>query len=126
MKEIFYICRHCGNIVEMINDAGVPLMCCGDEMDALIPNTTDAATEKHLPVVTFKDNILCVKIGEVTHPMVDEHFIEWIYVKTENGGHHRRLKPNEAPQAEFCICNDKPVAVYAYCNIHGLWMTEMK
>ncbi len=126
MKERFYICRHCGNLVGLINDAGVPMMCCGEKMEALVPNTTDAAGEKHLPVVKIEDNVLHVNVGEINHPMVNEHFIEWIYVQTENGGQRRCLRPDEAPEATFCICSDKPVAVYAYCNIHGLWMTEIK
>ncbi len=125
MKEKFYICRHCGNLIGMLHNAGVPMMCCGQKMEALDPNTTEAATEKHLPVVHIEDGAIHVNIGEVNHPMTEEHFIEWLYVETENGGQRRILHPGDAPEATFCIGEDKPVAVYAYCNLHGLWMTEI-
>ncbi len=126
MKEKFYICRHCGNLIGMLHSAGVPMMCCGQKMEALAPNTTEAAGEKHLPVVTVEDGAIHVNVGEVSHPMAGEHFIEWIYVETENGGQRRILRPEDEPEATFCIGDDKPIAVYAYCNLHGLWMTEIK
>ncbi len=125
MREKFYICRHCGNLIGMLHNAGVPMMCCGQKMEAIVPNTTEAATEKHLPVVHIEDGALHVNIGEVNHPMTEEHFIEWLYVETENGGQRRILHPSDAPEATFCIGEDKPIAVYAYCNIHGLWKTEL-
>ncbi len=126
MKEKFYICRHCGNLIGMLHNAGVPMICCGQKMEAIVPNTTEAATEKHLPVVHIEDGAIHVNIGEVNHPMTKEHFIEWLYVETENGGQRRILHPGDAPEATFCIGEDKPIAVYAYCNLHGLWMTEIK
>ncbi len=125
MKAKFYICRHCGNLICMIRNTGVPVMCCGQKMEALIPNTTEAAGEKHLPVVTVENGKVRVNVGEVNHPMVDEHFIEWVYVETENGGQRKALHPGDAPEVTFCVGEDKPVAVYAYCNLHGLWMTEI-
>lgn len=126
MKPKFYICRHCGNLVGMIHDAGVPMMCCGQKMEALVPNTTEAAGEKHLPVVKVDGSKITVNVGEVNHPMQEEHYIEWIYVQTENGGRRKALKPGDAPNVTVCIDDDKAVAVYAYCNLHGLWMTEIK
>ena len=126
MKDRFYICRHCGNIIGMINDAGVPVMCCGQKMEALVPNTTEAAGEKHLPVVTVDGATVIVKVGEVAHPMTDEHYIQWVYIETENGGQRRALKPGDKPEVTFCVGEDKPIAVYAYCNLHGLWRTEVK
>lgn len=126
MKAKFYICRHCGNIIGMINDAGVPVMCCGQKMEALVPNTTEAAGEKHLPVVTVDGATVIVKVGEVAHPMTDEHYIQWVYIETENGGQRRALKPGDKPEVTFCVGEDKPIAVYAYCNLHGLWRTEVK
>ena len=126
MKDRFYICRHCGNIIGMINDAGVPVMCCGQKMEALVPNTTEAAGEKHLPVVTVDGATVTVKVGEVAHPMTDEHYIQWVYIETENGGQRRALKPGDKPEVTFCVGEDKPIAVYAYCNLHGLWRTEVK
>ena len=125
MKEKFYICRRCGNLIGLLHKSDVPMMCCGQKMEALVPNTTEAAGEKHLPVVTVEDGAVHVNVGEVNHPMLDEHFIEWIYVETEHGGQRRILKPGEQPEATFCVGDDKPVAVYAYCNLHGLWMTEI-
>ena len=126
MKAKFYICRHCGNIIGMINDAGVPVMCCGQKMEALVPNTTEAAGEKHLPVVTVDGATVTVKVGEVAHPMTDEHYIQWVYIETENGGQRRALTPGDKPEVTFCLGEDKPIAVYAYCNLHGLWKTEIK
>lgn len=125
MKAKFYICRHCGNIIGMINDAGVPVMCCGQKMEALVPNTTEAAGEKHLPVVTVDGATVTVKVGEVAHPMTDEHYIQWVYIETENGGQRRALKPGDKPEVTFCVGEDKPIAVYAYCNLHGLWKTDI-
>ena len=124
MKPKFYICRHCGNLVGMIHDAGVPMMCCGQKMEALVPNTTEAAGEKHLPVVKVDGSKITINVGEVDHPMQEEHYIEWIYVQTQNGGRRKALKPGDAPNVTVCIDDDKAVAVYAYCNLHGLWMTE--
>lgn len=87
--------------------------------------STEAAGEKHLPSVTVRDGAIHVNVGAVSHPMTDGHFIQWIYVQTENGGQRRAFKPGDAPEATFCIGEDKPVAVYAYCNLHGLWKTEL-
>ena len=125
MKAKFYICRHCGNLVGMINDAGVPMVCCGEKMEALVPNTVEASNEKHLPVVQVEDGAINVKVGAVDHPMAAEHYIEWIYVQTENGGQRKALKPGDEPNVTFSLGSDKAVAVYAYCNLHGLWMTEV-
>ncbi|MCI6018092.1 MAG: desulfoferrodoxin [Clostridiales bacterium] len=121
----FYICRHCGNLIGMINDAGVPVVCCGEKMEALVPNTVEASGEKHLPVVTVEDGVVTVSVGSVDHPMIPEHYIQWVYVQTENGGQRKALKPGDAPKVSFCLGDDKAVAVYAYCNLHGLWMTEV-
>lgn len=126
MKTRFYICRHCGNLIGMVHDSGVPVVCCGEKMEPLVPNTVDAAGEKHLPVVTVEGSTLRVNVGTVDHPMLPEHFIEWIYVQTENGGCRRALKPGDKPAAVFELGEEKAVAVYAYCNLHGLWMTEVK
>ncbi|MGI6072148.1 MAG: desulfoferrodoxin family protein [Lachnospiraceae bacterium] len=125
MKTKFYICRICGNLIRMINDTGVPVVCCGQKMEALAPNTVDASGEKHLPVATVENGTVNVNVSSVDHPMIPEHFIEWIYVQTENGGQLRELKPGDAPRASFCLGDEKAVAVYAYCNLHDLWMTEL-
>lgn len=125
MEGRFYVCRHCGNLVGMIHSSGAPIVCCGEKMEALEPNTVEASGEKHLPVVSSKDGVLTVDVGSVAHPMIPEHFIQWIYVEMENGGQRKALKPGDAPRATFCLGDDKPVAVYAYCNLHGLWKTKV-
>ena len=124
-KAKFYICRTCGNLVGMINASGVPMMCCGKPMEALEPNTVEASGEKHIPAVTVEEGAVHVMIGSVEHPMVDVHYIEWVYLQTENGGQRIHLKPNQEPKVTFLLGNEKPVAVYAYCNLHGLWKTEL-
>ena len=127
MKENrFYICEHCGNIVGMIHDAGVPLVCCGQKMTKLEPNTVEAAVEKHLPVVTVEGDTVKAVVGEVAHPMTEEHSIQWLYLQTDRGGQRTSIVPGEAPEVTFASNGEKPVAVYAYCNLHGLWKTEVK
>ena len=121
----FFICEHCGNLVGVINDAGVPMMCCGQKMTQLIPGTVEASVEKHLPVVTVDGDKVKVEIGSVAHPMAEEHSILWVYLQTNKGGQRKNLAVGEAPVAEFSLLDEKPVAVYAYCNLHGLWKTEV-
>ena len=118
----FFICEHCGNIVEMVKDKGVPVMCCGQKMTELIPGTSDGAVEKHVPVVTVNGNRVSVVVGEAEHPMLDAHYIEWIAIETSKGVQRKMLKPQQAPEAEFMLTDGESVeAVYAYCNLHGLW-----
>ena len=121
----FYVCPHCGNLVEMVNDAGVNPVCCGQKMKELVPNTVEASGEKHIPAVTVKDGVVEVNVGSVDHPMVEVHWIEWIQLQTEKGSQRKYLNPGQAPNVTFLLDNDKPVAVYAYCNLHGLWKTEL-
>jgi len=125
MKSKFYICRHCGNLIEKINDAGVPVICCGEKMEQLIPNTVDASGEKHVPVVTVENGVAKVNVGAVDHPMQPEHFIQWIYVVTDQGIMRKDLQPGQAPAASFVLGEEKIKAVYEYCNLHGLWMIEL-
>ena len=122
----FYICRHCGNIVNSIKNSGVPMVCCGEKMEELTANTVEASQEKHLPVVSILGDKVKVEVGSAAHPMLDEHSIQWIYLETTKGGQRKDLQPGEAPEAEFTLTNEKPVAVYEYCNLHGLWKTEIK
>ena len=118
----FFRCDHCGNFVGVINDAGVPMMCCGQKMTEVVAGTTDAAVEKHVPVVTVDGNIVKAVVGSVEHPMIEEHYIEWIALETEKGVQRKTLKAGDAPAAEFALtADDKVVAAYAYCNLHGLW-----
>lgn len=123
MKK-FYICKTCGNLVGMLKDGGGQLVCCGKPMEELVANTTEAATEKHLPVVKIEGDKVLVTVGDVLHPMTEEHLISWIYLETEHGGRRVELQAGDEPKAEFCM-KDKPLAVYAYCNLHGLWKTEI-
>lgn len=121
----FYVCSHCGNLVDVIHDAGVPLMCCGQKMDPLVPNTVEASGEKHLPVVTVAPGKVKVNVGSAAHPMVAEHAIQWVYLETDQGGQRKALNPGDAPEVTFALDQEKPLRVYAYCNLHGLWMTEL-
>ena len=124
MAVKFFKCNHCGNVIVKLVDSKVPVVCCGEKMTELIANTVDASTEKHVPVVTLLDNgNLQVEVGSVAHPMLPEHHIAFIYVETETGG--MRVDLNEKPEATICTCTSKPIAVYEYCNLHGLWKTEL-
>lgn len=122
----FYLCELCGNLVGMIQESGVKMVCCGKEMTLLKANTEDASTEKHVPVVSVVSNTVKVDVGSVLHPMEEKHYIQWIYLETKNGGQMKRLKPGEEPKATFALSDgDEIVAVYEYCNLHGLWKTDL-
>ena len=122
----FYVCNHCGNIVQYVKNKGVPVVCCGEKMSELIPGTSDGAAEKHVPEVKVDGNKVTVTVGSVAHPMQDVHYIEWIILETEKGYQKVDLKPDQAPVAEFIVPEgDKPVAAYEYCNLHGLWKAEI-
>lgn len=124
-EQKFYICKHCGNIVGLINNAGVPLVCCGEHMTELVPNTTDAAAEKHVPVITVDGNKVVVDIGSAPHPMTEEHYISWVYIQTKNGGQRKELTPQDKPQAEFLLTDDDELLnAFAYCNLHSLWKSS--
>lgn len=125
MENRFYICEHCGNIIGMIHDAGVPMMCCGQKMTQLIPGTVEASAEKHIPVVSVKDDVVYVNIGSVLHPMEEKHSILWVYLQTDRGGQRKCLKVGDSPEVKFALCDEKPVSVYAYCNLHGLWKADI-
>lgn len=122
-KEVkFYICSHCGNLITFIKESGAPIICCGDPMTKLEANSTDAATEKHVPVINKEDNCIKVVVGEVMHPMLEEHFIEWIACVADGKVDFRYLSPGDEPSAHFCAVTSG--IVYAYCNLHGLWKAE--
>ena len=125
MNPTFKICRHCGNLVELIQDKKVPVVCCGEKMEELVPNTVEASGEKHVPVVTVADGKVEVNVGAVNHPMIPEHFIQWVALETDQGVLRQTLQPGEAPAAVFALGTAKPVAVYAYCDLHGLWKTSL-
>jgi len=122
MKISFYECKKCGKVVAMLKGSPCDTMCCGEAMTELTANTTDAAVEKHVPVVTVNGNTVEVNVGSVTHPMEEKHFIEWIALETKNGNQLKYLKPGDAPKAVFALTDgDEVVRAYAYCNLHGLW-----
>ncbi len=121
----FYVCEHCGNIIRFDKNSGVAVMCCGQKMKELIPGTVDAATEKHVPIIEQDGNKVVVKVGEVTHPMIETHYIQWIILETKNGYQKVDLTPDDEPKAEFMLIdNDEVVAGYEYCNLHGLWKSK--
>lgn len=120
----FFICEHCGNIVGMIHDAGVPIKCCGKEMKQLEPSA-EASREKHTPVVNVDGNTVRVTVGSDMHPMNNDHSITWVYMQTDRGGQRKCLKQSGEPVVSFALMDEKPVAVYAYCNQHGMWRTEI-
>ena len=124
-KQKFFLCESCGNMVGVIDDGGVPLVCCGDDMTELVPNSVEASGEKHLPDVSVSGDTVNVQVGSVAHPMEDDHYISFIYLETECGGQRKALNPGNAPKASFALFDDKAIAVYAYCNLHGLWVTEI-
>lgn len=122
----FYVCEHCGNIVTKLTSAGVPIKCCGEDMKLLKAGVTDAAVEKHVPAVTVDGNLVKVVVGSVVHPMAEEHHIAWIALETERDAYIHWLKPGEAPEAVFALAEgQKAVAVYEYCNLHGLWKADV-
>ena len=124
-QQKFFLCTHCGNLAGLIHDAGVPMVCCGEKMQELVPGVIEASAEKHIPVITTHGSLVEVAVGSVEHPMAEEHHIEWIYLQTKQGGQRVALTVGEAPKAEFALVEgDAPVAAFAYCNLHGLWKAE--
>ena len=124
MATKFFKCAHCGNVIVKMVDSGVPVVCCGEPMGELVANTVDASEEKHVPFVKkVNDCTMKVEVGSVHHPMTPEHHIAFVYVETETGGIRVDLKSE--PCAEICTCKAKPLAVYEYCNLHGLWKREL-
>ena len=120
-----YRCEHCGNIIAHINDSGVRCVCCGEEMKPLVPNTTDAAGEKHVPVIQVDGQTITVTVGSVEHPMLEAHYIQWIMLETKEGRQRKVLKPGDKPVATFALTDtDAVVTAYEYCNLHGLWKAE--
>ncbi|WP_022760482.1 desulfoferrodoxin family protein [Butyrivibrio sp. AD3002] len=119
-------CEKCGSMVIKINDAACTPVCCGDPMTALVPGTSDGAHEKHVPVVEVGGNKVTVKVGEVEHPMMDAHYIQYIWLETDKGYMQKKLTPSDKPVAEFVLADgEKAVAAYEYCNLHGLWKADI-
>ena len=122
MEQKFFICETCGNIIAMVKPSGVPVVCCGKPMKQIVPNTTDAVQEKHVPVWSKEGNLVKVQVGSVAHPMIPAHYIEWVSLQTKAGNQRKALAPEQAPEVTFALTDgDEVEAVYAYCNLHGLW-----
>lgn len=119
----FYKCPICGNIIGLIDGDANRIICCGQKMENLVANTVDASVEKHTPVVEVKGENIVVKVGSVEHPMTEEHYIMWVAVMTDKETTRVRLNPNDKP--EVTLPYQKGSTVYAYCNLHGLWATEV-
>ena len=121
----FFVCRHCGNVIAYVKSSGVKVVCCGEPMQELVPNTSDGAGEKHVPVVVREGGVVTVKVGSVEHPMLEAHYIEWIALQTTAGVQLRRLAPGQKPEAVFALApGEEVVAAFEYCNLHGLWKWE--
>ncbi len=121
----FYICNHCGNIVEMVNDSGVNPVCCGEKMHVLEAGAVEASHEKHIPEVIVEGDTVKVIVGSVLHPMAAEHSILWVELLTDKGSARKYLEVGKEPVAAFALSDEKPVTVYAYCNLHGLWKKDI-
>ena len=121
----FYICEKCGNLVEKIEDSGVPMMCCGQKMTPIEAGTVEASREKHIPVAVVEGNTVKVSVGSVEHPMAEEHSILWVELKTDRGVQRKNLEVGKAPVVTFALADEKPLEVFAYCNLHGLWKCDI-
>ncbi|MBQ8372366.1 MAG: desulfoferrodoxin [Clostridia bacterium] len=124
-KTKFYICEKCGNLVGMIHSSGVNPVCCGQKMTALEAGVVEASHEKHIPVCTVEGDTVKVTVGSVLHPMSQEHSILWVYLETDKGGQRKNLAAGDPPTVSFALGGDTPKAVYAYCNLHGLWKADI-
>lgn len=121
----FFKCEKCGNMVGLIHNAGVPMMCCKEKMHEMVPNNTEASEEKHMPAVSVEGDKVCVSVGDVPHPMTEEHHIVWVYLQTDRGGHRKCIKIGDEPKVCFMLYDENPCAVYAYCDVHGLWKKDI-
>lgn len=118
----FYRCKVCGKIIVILNDVTVPTVCCGEVMEELKAGITDAALEKHVPIINIEGNVAKISVGSVLHPMLNEHSIQWICVETNKGYQIKYLKPGEEPTAQFLLTEGEEInSIYEYCNLHGLW-----
>jgi len=125
VKHKFFKCDLCGNLAVPVIFSGAVPVCCGQTMTELIPNTVEASAEKHIPSVTSSVNGIEVKVGSVPHPMEEGHHIGFVYVQTEQGGQRKGLQVGAEPKCAFSFTDDKPIAVFAYCNLHGIWKAEL-
>ena len=121
----FLRCELCGKIVAVVKDSACPTKCCGQAMVEMVPNTQDGAHEKHIPVFEIVENVVHVKVGSVEHPMMENHYIEWIAIQTNMGNQRKVLQPGDKPEADFALLpGEKVLAVLEHCNLHGLYKAE--
>lgn len=126
MNLQFYRCDICEKVITVLFDTGIPTDCCGQPMEELVPNRTDGAAEKHVPVIHKEEDTVFVKVGSEPHPMLNNHSILWIGLRTAQGFQFKKLNPGDLPEAAFSICaGDRAEAAYAFCDIHGLWCAEL-
>ena len=127
-----YRCEVCGNIVQVLIEGHGELVCCGEPMTLLSPKINEnEGLEKHIPVYTAKpgcENAVAihVTVGSTEHPMTEEHYVQWIYVQSEHGGQRKSLNPGDKPEAVFVFKNDKPIKIFEYCNLHGLYSCDIE
>lgn len=124
-----YVCRACGNLVAMINDTGRRIGCCSKNMEELVPNSSDASSEKHTPEIRANGDTVTVTVGKAdsAHPMLPEHAIAWVCLVTNVGSQRKILRPDGEAEARFLLVpGEKPIKAFAYCNLHGLWVAEAK
>lgn len=123
MNIKFYRCKVCGKIIAIVGGcSSCPTVCCGQEMEELVPNTQDGAFDKHVPVYTIQNNIVNVNVGAVNHPMIEKHYIQWVALITNKGYKMNYLNWGEEPATSFALLEGEEVLeVHAYCNIHGLY-----
>lgn len=127
METTFYLCKHCGNIIMMIRDCGVPVVCCGEKMKRIEPGIEEASHEKHVPVYKVSGHKVTVTVGSTEHPMEPDHYIEWICIQSKQGMQQKQLKPNTPTKACFALCeDDEVISVYAFCNKHSLWKAQSR
>ncbi len=125
MKEKFYRCNMCGNLIDMVVDSTVVPVCCGKAMQELVANTSDGATEKHVPSVKVEKDVVHVQVGSTIHPSTEAHHIVFVVLVTDKGVHRKYLEVGKDPIVEFAVHQEKPLEVYEYCNLHGLWKTKL-
>lgn len=127
MTMKFYKCQLCGQIIGMVKETGVPIICCGQEMEEIIPHIDEKGlSEKHIPVYKIKNKKIVVRIGSIPHPMTNEHYIEWVALVTNKGNQKKSLKPGDAPEVRFVLDDGEIVEeIYAYCNLHSLWKIKL-
>ena len=121
----FYISKKCNNVFELISGSGVDGACDGEGLKRLLPDTVEASREKHIPIVKIEGESVTVSVGSVEHPMTEEHGILWAVLETDRGVYRKCLETSKAPIVSFCVRGESPIAVYAYCNLHGLWKADL-